>query len=75
MKLLLIITTAIVITTTAYYLTSKEVVKSGVAAGLAPPEVVRAMKKMGPLKDYRLFPSGRLEVRVNGKWLYLKTQK
>jgi len=40
-------------------------------ASLAPREIKRAMEKMGPLKDYRLLPGGRLEVRVEGKWLRL----
>ena len=36
------------------------------------PEIKEAIYKMGPGKDYRLFPDGRLEVKVEGKWLRLR---
>lgn len=36
------------------------------------PEIKATVYKMGPMKDYRLFPDGRLEVMVKGKWLRLK---
>ena len=35
------------------------------------PEIKAAIYKMGPGKDYRLFPDGRLEVNVKGEWLRL----
>lgn len=47
------------------------VVKSGVAK-VASERVEKAMRKMGPLKDYRILPNGKLQVSVEGKWLYLK---
>ena len=47
------------------------IVESGIAK-VASEEVKRAMRKMGPLKDYRILPSGKLQVKVEEKWLYLK---
>ena len=41
-------------------------------AGLVSANVKRAMQKMGPYKTYRLLPDGRLQVDVNGEWLYLR---
>ena len=32
----------------------------------------RACQKMGPYYDYRIWPGGRLEVFLNGKWLRLR---
>ena len=34
--------------------------------------IERACRKMGPGYDYRLWPDGRLEVFLNGKWLKLR---
>lgn len=39
---------------------------------VASEEIKRAMIKMGPMKDYRVLPNGKLQVLVKGKWLYLK---
>ena len=41
-------------------------------SGVCSPEVKAAIYKMGPGKDYRLFPDGRLEVSVSGKWMRLR---
>ncbi len=41
-------------------------------AMVAAPEIKRAMQKMGPWYEYRLFPSGVLEVKLNGQWLKLR---
>ena len=46
-------------------------VTSGIAF-LASQEVKQAMKKMGPGKNYRMLPDGRLQVLVEGKWLRLR---
>ena len=49
-------------------------VEQSTAVSLCSPEVKKAIKRMGPYKDYRLFPGigGRLEVRVDGDWLKLR---
>jgi len=39
------------------------------------PEIKAAIYKMGPGKDYRLFPDGRLEVKVEGEWLRLRYER
>ncbi len=36
------------------------------------PEIKEAIYRMGPGKDYRLHPDGKLEVSVRGKWLILR---
>jgi len=46
-------------------------VQSGMAE-LAPPDVRRAMLKMGPMKNYRVLPGGQLQVEVSGEWLNLR---
>ena len=49
---------------------------SGELNALAPKAIKKAMIKMGPYKDYRLYPqTGRLEVLVDGKWLRLEYNK
>ena len=49
-------------------------VEPSTAASLCLPEVKKAMLRMGPYKDYRLFPGegGRLEVRVGEEYLRLQ---
>lgn len=44
-------------------------------AGVCSPEIKKAIYKMGPKKDYRLHPSGKLEVKVNGEWLRLNYER
>jgi len=39
------------------------------------PEIKSAIYNMGPGKDYRLFPDGRLEVKVKGEWLRLRYER
>jgi len=40
---------------------------------VASNEIKAAMRKMGPMKNYRiLLPEERLQVLVKGKWLYLR---
>ena len=39
---------------------------------VASGEIKRAMNKMGPYKDYRILPNKKLQVKVKGKWLFLK---
>ena len=38
---------------------------------VASEEVKRAMKKMGPYKEYRILADKKLQVKVEGKWLFL----
>lgn len=43
--------------------------------GVCSPEIKAAIYKMGPMKDYRLFSNGRLEVKVKGEWLRLRYER
>ena len=44
-------------------------------AKLAPEHIKRAMLKMGPGKNYRILPNGKLQVEVKGEWLNLRTER
>ncbi len=54
------------------YLFTPQHVQPGTLAGVVSPEIKRAMRKMGPMKDYRILPNGKLQVMVKGKWLNLR---
>jgi len=71
MKTLLILSLYVLLGLLIYLFNEPCYVQGG-HASVASPEIKRAMKKMGPLKDYRLLPGGRLEVLVEGKWLRLR---
>ena len=47
------------------------IIEDGVAF-VAPERIKKAMRKMGSLKEYRVLPCGKLQVKVEDKWLYLK---
>lgn len=53
------------------FLSTPQYIQRG-SGKVASPEIKAAMIKMGPLKDYRVLPNGRLQVLVKEKWLYLK---
>ena len=65
----ILITTALAI---GYICTRPMYVQPGIAVSVTSAEVKRAMRKMGPMKDYRSLVDGKLQVMVNGQWLYLK---
>jgi len=77
MKLTTLFILSIIIAAFIFLLSRTQYVEPSRGASLAPPEVKKAMQKMGPHKDYRLLPSSegekrRLEVLVKGKWLKLR---
>ena len=37
--------------------------------------IKRLMGKVGPYYHYRIYPSGRIEVKINDNWLYLDKDK
>jgi len=47
-------------------------VEPGVSCGLVAKDIRLAMVKMGPGKQYRLFPDGTLQVKVENQWLRLR---
>ena len=69
----ILITTALTITLAiAYTCTRPMYVQPGISSGVVSAEVKKAMLKMGPMKNYRILVDGRLQVMVNGQWLYLR---
>ena len=69
------ITLGILITTCTWftiYLLTPRYVQPNTEAKVASPEIKRAMHKMGPMKNYRILPNGKLQVMVENQWLNLR---
>ena len=56
----------------ALYLHTRPMYVQPGVAKVASPRIKKAMQKMGPMKNYRVLIDSRLQVMVNGQWLYLK---
>ena len=48
------------------------IITGGGVAGVVSADIKRAMIKMGPLYDYKLYPDGTLKVKIKSQWLKLR---
>lgn len=60
---------------TFYILLHPATVTRNPLSKVAPPEIKRAIWRMGPQKTYRILPSGELQVKVKGRWLRLRYER
>ena len=64
--------TLIILSLATFYLYTRPMYVQPRVAKVASPRIKKVMQKMGPMKNYRILTDGRLQVMVNGQWLYLK---